>query len=412
MHMRISNLPTRLPDETLYSLVARARAMNGVRHDWEACAALFGSAHTQRVADYPADLAHFSRTTNGIYGSPYAVMLELTTAPFFLRLGRSAGDSAPLNKVCLTQEPYAASTALAYISHGSAHNWRFCPKCRAQEIDAYGTPYWHRRHQLPATALCTDHGVDLFVAQLPKGARDLQFWLPDRLPIQNQPILHAKDPKQREQLLRLAHLAASILGSSAGPATGACIHATIRHALHARGLLTRTGRVRRDDLLNEITDWFGPLTRLSPLLDPLNPASLGKLAQGLSAPHPVSTATELLLLIDWLFGSWCAFLQHLHWQQTMDRGSSGSIASARSDSGVPSIGAWVTRQHGDVDLQWHRRICKDFCEQRPEATRTQFSRAHSRSYQWLLRNDRDWLKAVLPIATGQPRQSDMFGDTR
>lgn len=36
-------------------------------------------------------------------------------------------------------------------------SWHSCPKCRQEDIENYGTSYWHVLHQIPSTFRCTKH---------------------------------------------------------------------------------------------------------------------------------------------------------------------------------------------------------------------------------------------------------------
>ncbi|WP_170879082.1 TniQ family protein [Aromatoleum tolulyticum] len=413
--MKLPNLPLRHPDETLYSLVARTRLMNGTQSDWETCAALFGPTPVRRIADIPVNFTYFCEATDGVYGSRAALVRDATAIPFFRSLGRLARDDSPNGgQRCQPQPPRNKDVqkpcGLAIISHGGIHNWRFCPACREEEISAHGVPYWHRQHQLPATLKCAKHGRNLVEGHPPKSTRDGRLWLPDAPTLVAQPVAveNEKGLTQSTILIRLAQLSGSVLVAPSWSSSAGRVITTIRHALGTRGLLTAAGRIRRDDFLLEVRRWFGPLARVPPFATLLGTTNLEQLVQALSYTRPIRTCSEILMLIDWLFGSWDTFLFHRDWQEVMETGTIGANAPA----GCATVGHRNRRrqpeQTFDAARQAHRNTCVAFCRGQADASRTQFGRAHPKSYQWLRRNDAEWLNMQFPARVPQPRQEQLF----
>jgi predicted Zn-ribbon and HTH transcriptional regulator len=46
----------------------------------------------------------------------------------------------------------------------TARNWRWCHQCAREDMEAYGTTYWHLSHQIPSMTYCQKHGEQLIHA--------------------------------------------------------------------------------------------------------------------------------------------------------------------------------------------------------------------------------------------------------
>lgn len=46
-------------------------------------------------------------------------------------------------------------------------SWHSCPACRHEDVDNFGTSYWHTRHQTPSVYKCYKHGLILEKAKYP-----------------------------------------------------------------------------------------------------------------------------------------------------------------------------------------------------------------------------------------------------
>lgn len=46
----------------------------------------------------------------------------------------------------------------------NANCWRACPQCIEEDIENFGTPYWHVSHQLPTAKVCTKHVFKTLIA--------------------------------------------------------------------------------------------------------------------------------------------------------------------------------------------------------------------------------------------------------
>lgn len=158
--MRLHTFPVPLPDETLFSLVARHHVLNGARSPEYVLEALFGRRHAFPAGRFPGHLDVLAaRLPECLRLSADALIDRHTTLPFVgafappervlaarraMRVGGAIGVHARLGM--LRREPVLARPGR-----------RFCPACLAQDVALYGQPYWHRVHQLPFTYICPEH---------------------------------------------------------------------------------------------------------------------------------------------------------------------------------------------------------------------------------------------------------------
>ena len=46
-------------------------------------------------------------------------------------------------------------------------NWKSCPRCRHNDVEKYGTSYWHVKHQIPGLLMCPQHRETLEKSAIP-----------------------------------------------------------------------------------------------------------------------------------------------------------------------------------------------------------------------------------------------------
>ncbi|MEJ2795285.1 TnsD family Tn7-like transposition protein [Iodobacter sp. LRB] len=156
--------PTSLPDESVFSLIARYHQLSGNADDRDTLRELFGK-HTIVVTSHlPSSIDSLvGILPSGVLIDAQGIINRHTIFPYYrpflterqISLGVAAmkSDSAIGLKTMM---------GLVASQVGGGNPYRFCAQCAEQDKHLYGQPYWHRAHQLPAVHICHEHGTALY----------------------------------------------------------------------------------------------------------------------------------------------------------------------------------------------------------------------------------------------------------
>lgn len=157
----ISYLPTPLPDEHILSVLARWHELSG-HVDFKRSAALFTSNRhrlNNRSIWFPA-YADIYKHFNGAL-SRYELLNQHTLyayyAPFLTNQVRCAIEIGSQH----TNEPEQRFAPEHQVNVRYSSVWRWCPDCIEDDIEEYGSQYWHCLHQVPTIRHCQKHGTIL-----------------------------------------------------------------------------------------------------------------------------------------------------------------------------------------------------------------------------------------------------------
>lgn len=163
--MSIGYFPSLLPDELLYSQIARFARHRGLSVDGSLATELFGRRHAVAAIDLPGGLEALSRRVGpeGRHGVD-AMIDQATLHPFY------AATASP-RVVAATRLAMAGSSSGVHTRFGIAAfripvptRVRFCRLCLREMEQTHGERYWRRSHQLPGIVVCPDHGASLVSA--------------------------------------------------------------------------------------------------------------------------------------------------------------------------------------------------------------------------------------------------------
>jgi len=362
--------PIPLPDETLYSLIARVARINGATNALALCNALALSPSLS-VMDCRLDLdALCSR--NGLPAGVPSTLIDMTSVRVATHLGEV--DSMSDHRIL----------GLADTAQGGLCRWRICPRCAESDITQFGVAYWHRQHQLPASLICADHGVVLERFDIGRAKAHERLFLP--LDLRDYPVLTPTEGllDQREFWLGLATLGADALNDMAAPYCSLAVLRSFRTGMQHSGLLTRSGLLRNKAVAYSFEQKLSGICRANALPRADSVTGPESLLYGIvdsRAPKPLMR----LLLVYWLFGSWGAFKERCRWEDALgvDDISGSSSAVRPLPVGTP--------------LERHRSVCLEYKSAHESPVRAAFLKAHQRSHRWLLNNDRQWLDNELPL---------------
>jgi len=161
--------PQQLPDETLYSLVARFYILNGRLRVTKTLSLLFGSPnHLSLHTLLPNGLGYLNNLLtagtdiNGLYA-----IERFTCLPYFRPfLQDSQYETASRALLTRTNNVYIRSRLGLRSFHSSAPSLRYCSYCRDWDLLNYGIPYWRSLHQLPMVHVCPLHAHPLIEFQI------------------------------------------------------------------------------------------------------------------------------------------------------------------------------------------------------------------------------------------------------
>ncbi len=75
-------------------------------------------------------------------------------------------------------------TAIGHSRFKTFYGLKFCSLCTQDDINQYGFPYWHVRHQIPGVEVCFKHRCILESIAMGDGKRDRALLLPSFAPLQ------------------------------------------------------------------------------------------------------------------------------------------------------------------------------------------------------------------------------------
>ena len=155
--------PTPYPDECLYSILCRYYARSALPPE-TVSTLLFGNVQNLKPSVYlPLQIESvddWCPPSSGITRKIIAV--NHTLYPYWA-VSYPANLRAEIDTIinggkAATQTTYLGS---ARTFHSRVKYLRYCPLCAAEDVEAYGETYWHRRHQLSEMLYCSRHEVRL-----------------------------------------------------------------------------------------------------------------------------------------------------------------------------------------------------------------------------------------------------------
>jgi hypothetical protein len=362
-------------DESLYSLAARIRAKNAARNDHDACCAMFANSRSTRVDEFPVNLAHFCACTKYAFGDEQSILASLTLVEYFCRLG-----SKPWRTGAEQLSPLQSRYGLISLSHGTATRWQYCSSCLTCDRERWGMGYWRRCHQLPGTMLCPLDGTQLSRGRTSKTALHTRFVLPDDL-MPEKMEADAAIEANRHTLMRIAHLNARILWHAGHAMDNDTLSAAMVAQLKERGLTKADGTLRPHDFLSDFRNCYKGLCDLPEYTILFGEPAITRLIGAIVRKELPCSSLHTALVIDYLFGSWDAALEHCRWCEAFN---------------VPDVQAQQVHHSwppADDLLHEHRAICLALVKKYPGLGRSAFAREAPRSFRWLLSHDSRWLSS-------------------
>lgn len=158
---RLAYFPEALPEELLYSLLARYRRHVGLPATRQVDVQLHGQVKQHPTLALPIHLAAVAARIPECRGLTVSRLIDRHTLfPYFAAL-------RPPEARLAAAEGMAGDDAKVHTRLGVGHSLpllrrlRFCPECLGRMVADHGELYWRRDHQLPSVLVCPVHRCDL-----------------------------------------------------------------------------------------------------------------------------------------------------------------------------------------------------------------------------------------------------------
>lgn len=158
-------IPIPLPDELLYSAIARGLSRTGVSHRAFSLEVLGRQTPINPLC--PENLEHLTHRIYPLGAGIDAQRLsrEATMAATILPFMSETRRTAAL----MTGIPPGATSS--HYRDVSVRGLRCCPKCMTEDRATYGEAYWRRHHQIDAARVCLKHRTALLIGASPSSIR-------------------------------------------------------------------------------------------------------------------------------------------------------------------------------------------------------------------------------------------------
>ncbi len=384
-------LPMQLPDETLYSLLARIAISNGMS-GIEIVRRLLGDPNALSSIGCKVDLHHFSIIMDGAYGGVSEIISALTILPIQRRLGEVEDSELAL----VGEGKRRLSLDALVFGRDRGLKWKICHECMKEDVATYGVAYWHRSHQITSTICCSKHGEYLRSFALPRRELHEQFLLPHNVTHKISPDAFVIQTDNLGIYAEFSLLAKEALNDTGLPASTMAIHRVFKTSLMELGFLARREDIcKRSTFLREL----GLNERAyNFLLDHVGVRSPRQFLYGIADNRPVLPFSRLML-VHWLFGSWKVFKQRCQWQDVLDQPGNGHGATTNEEQNSSRL---------DEVRHIHRQACLEYKSSCERPTRLGFTRTAQLSARWLLQNDRQWLDEEIPVLSHRNDQKKLF----
>ena len=156
-------LPTTLPDETLFSRYIRHMTIFGMNEN-DYLKLLFDRP---RVSIHPYITIGITKASQISEEDELTIYRQQTLGRFFAYFMPHKSDD--LYKAMLGADGGIAFRASQLVSFRESESLslKYCPLCAKEDVRCHGVSYWHLIHQVPGVEACPDHQTWLIHQELP-----------------------------------------------------------------------------------------------------------------------------------------------------------------------------------------------------------------------------------------------------
>lgn len=381
----LGSFPPLYPDEVLYSGIARYHQRTAGRSFKDTMRDLYDGTLVCGTVDLPSHLRKLTNKFGGAMDTERLINFH-TLLPYY--------------RLFLTEKRYSRARYLMEVGScwGEVHSvvgllasgvknpscLRYCSICYRLDEQEYGTPYWHRVHQLPGVLVCPIHNIFLTHSAVRFNTNDHkhEFTILSSLPvIAPKSLLSERDG---QQLLYIAQQSLTLLNSSSKPIDSDLIRQQYLDKLQSQGYITETGRFKMRNLIDNFKEVSSEIL-------------LEITGEGFNSKEKETWLHRLLRKPDEI----CHPLRHLsilcflgeRINLLMECGYEESFRRYKKKNREVKI---TSLQHTSEELTVRRCRMNQTISSYGENGRKEIRLQNQKDYTWLYRHDRAWLMEALP----------------
>ena len=205
-------LPEPLPDELLYSVLARTAYHYGYWSPKQLLRDLYHFAGVLAVPDLPSNLAVLARENEAAWHlSPDDIAIRHTLAGYYTHYLGAESRRQVLAQMSGKGGSLQVRLGVCAGSAVSPRRFRFCAQCRIEDIERFGETYWHRGHHLPGVLVCHRHGQALLESEVPFRPPGRHEYMPAPLEISRESLLPLGHSLRNPDVARLVAMRSASL---------------------------------------------------------------------------------------------------------------------------------------------------------------------------------------------------------
>lgn len=161
------NLPRPLPDELLYSVIARSAVHLGYWSPRGLLNALYRDRGALAIPDIPSSLGLLSEVAREHWGlDTEELALRHTLIGYYIHYLSPEKRALAIRRMLRRHEHLHLRLGICSSGVRRTDFFRLCRSCSQDDVARYGETYWRRSHHLPGIIVCAAHGERLVVTSM------------------------------------------------------------------------------------------------------------------------------------------------------------------------------------------------------------------------------------------------------
>ncbi|MDF2800663.1 MAG: hypothetical protein K0S61_566 [Anaerocolumna sp.] len=250
MNNIISNFPVLLPDETLYSAIARYHSYSGNACYRDTIDELFSNTNISPTVEFPSGLKALEKILSGALElTADYVIQNHTLFPLYAPFLSKSRKRQLLNKMKYS-DGKGIKAQIGFLAGGICRKdgLMYCPLCVSEDIQKFGEAYFHRVHQAEGVFVCPDHKC--FLREYPLKTNDvsrLMFIKPEFIEPSNLDSDYIKEP-ELSILIELAKAVQYLLNTPLNDYDKKAIQNKYLTLLSKKSFVTTQGYIRQREV--------------------------------------------------------------------------------------------------------------------------------------------------------------------
>lgn len=390
--------PMPYPDESLYSIFLRYNKLTGNNNINSTLTELTGKKVYNKTPNFIPNLNYFysQLPNNTIYNKNYFIENH-TVLPIYRSFVYEERYENAINQIKVSDK-YATNPlhSIGYISLSNTNEVFYCPYCIDEDIKMYGEAYIHRSHQVDGNYICWKHKSLLSVYLFSNS----KCFIHDTENINTSSYKNVTTNLYKEysnkffnELLVLSCYIDKILYHNDNLPTYTIVREKYYSKLYDRGYITKNGVINQvklhDDFIKKYSADFLIFLNSYPEVNKISWLRKVLLRYPeMRSYHPI----KHILLINFLFNDIEDFFNYQAINHNIYYDYKGIIADK-------------TKKNYIIKKEMHQNRLIKLIEQEPQLYRSEIQKRIRYTYQWLIRNENEWLESVLPKPNYNHRKS-------